>query len=276
MEDRPQHRASVKQHNSGSWREKIRDDCRRLLRERRQQTLQRHRQTQSPGSAAHLQSTLQSDVRAAVQDIISSIQSGGPSHTDGSGSGGFDRGPCGPGAPHGAGGAAPPAAADVDAFLAGLEQQMVDEMLLELEQLEAYEADALAAAVAERDALEAAAAAGAPSDAGGALSPSPHSHHAPPPPRAAPGGEQLLCPVCMGAFLLQRAGVVVCPRGCMQLNLAAESLSLGDLRARLQATYEEHRASGCGGSLAFRVEELFGARNLVSSCRGCPHYRVVA
>jgi hypothetical protein len=62
-------------------------------------------------------------------------------------------------------------------------------------------------------------------------------HPRPPPPAA----QQLLCPVCMGAFLLQRAGVVVCPRGCLQLNLAAESLSLGDLRARLEQVYEVRR-----------------------------------
>ena len=42
----------------------------------------------------------------------------------------------------------------------------------------------------------------------------------------------------MGAFLMQRAGLVICPRGCVQLNLAAESLSLGDLRARLSQVYE--------------------------------------
>ena len=52
----------------------------------------------------------------------------------------------------------------------------------------------------------------------------------------------------MGTFLMQRAGVVACPRGCMQLNLAAESLSLADLRSRLGQVYEVRgaRASVCG------------------------------
>ncbi|KIZ00236.1 hypothetical protein MNEG_7728 [Monoraphidium neglectum] len=144
-------------------------------------------------------------------------------------------------------------------------------MLQELDQLEAFESAALEAAVAEREALVAAAAAAAGASPESPAAAGPHPR--PPPPAA----QQLLCPVCMGAFLLQRAGVVVCPRGCLQLNLAAESLSLGDLRARLEQVYEEHRATGCGGSLVFRMEDLFGSRSLTSSCAaGCPHYRVVA
>lgn len=57
---------------------------------------------------------------------------------------------------------------------------------------------------------------------------------------APPGasGESCLCPVCMGCHLLQRGGVVICQRGCVQLNLAQESLSLGDLRARLSQVFE--------------------------------------
>jgi hypothetical protein len=50
----------------------------------------------------------------------------------------------------------------VDAFLAELEAEMVAELRRELEQLEAYEAAALAAAVAEREALVAAGAGGGP------------------------------------------------------------------------------------------------------------------
>jgi hypothetical protein len=49
----------------------------------------------------------------------------------------------------------------------------------------------------------------------------------------------------MGAYLAQRAGVVVCPRRCVALNLAAESLSLADLGARLGAAYEVRGGIRC-------------------------------
>jgi hypothetical protein len=39
---------------------------------------------------------------------------------------------------------------------------------------------------------------------------------------------------------------------------------------------QEHRASGCGGTLAFRAEDLFGSRSLTAGCAaGCGLYRVV-
>ncbi|GBF97989.1 hypothetical protein Rsub_10663 [Raphidocelis subcapitata] len=256
------HRNSVKHGSGGNWRDKLREDCRRLVRERRQQTLQRHRHSLSPVSAAQLQSALQADVHAAVKDLALGIQRSPLA----AGGGSFGAGPRGDGGGSGGGqggggGAGPPAAGDVDAFLSELESELVGEMLRELEQLEAFEAAALASAVAEREALVA---------AGGACSPS----------HACDGPSQdssLLCPVCMGAFLLQRAGVVVCPRGCVRLNLAAESLSLRDLRARLGEVYEEHGGTGCGGPLAFRCEELFGSRSLSGACSaGCGFYRIVA
>ncbi len=210
------------------------------MRERRQQALQRHRGgSLSPAAAAHLQSTLQHDVHAAVQDVLLNIQRSPligaltPDAMDSSGGDGSDSSQ--PGGP-------PPA--DVDAFLADLERQIVAEMQGELEQLEAFEAAALAAAVAEREAFESCAGGGA----GGSL----QSHHSAA--AAAAGGgaspgssqetEPLLCPVCMGSFLMQRAGLVVCGRGCVRLNLAAESLSLSDLRARLGHAFEVRSGAG--------------------------------
>lgn len=38
---------------------------------------------------------------------------------------------------------------------------------------------------------------------------------------------------------------------------------------------QEHAASGCAGSLAFRMEDAFGTKALVSRCGGCGHWGVV-
>lgn len=265
QQQRNTHRACIKQ-GSGNWKDKIREDCRRLARERRQQKLQQHRSSTSPGLAARLQE----DIHAVMKKVMKGLQHTPPrgqaGATSSSGSFGSSMGDqqSGPPVP----------AADVDAFLAELEQQLVADMLHELELLDAYEAAELAAAVAEHEALTAAAAAGvsSPTTAAppGAAGCSPSSAS------SSPG---LLCPVCMRAFLLQRTGIVVCPDGCLQLNLAAESISLNDLRARLNHVYEEHMSTGCSGSLSFRMEDVFGSRSLTSTCNnaGCQmQYRIVA
>jgi len=105
-------------------------------------------------------------VHAALQDVLLGIQRsplGGPPTTGTSPSphhpqqqpaanGGSLRALSSSGSTDPSGAHAPPPA-DVDAFLADLERQIVAEMLGELEQLEAFEAAALAAAVAEREAF---------------------------------------------------------------------------------------------------------------------------
>jgi hypothetical protein len=56
---------------------------------------------------------------------------------------------------------------------------------------------------------------------------------------AFPVGEaSVLCPVCKSAHLAQRHGRLVCPAEGWQLNLAAESLTLDDVKGRLAAAYE--------------------------------------
>jgi LSD1 subclass zinc finger protein len=58
------------------------------------------------------------------------------------------------------------------------------------------------------------------------------------PVHVAAGDEAVLCPVCKSAHLAQRHGRLVCPAEGWQLSLAAESLTLTDLKARLAAAYE--------------------------------------
>lgn len=52
------------------------------------------------------------------------------------------------------------------------------------------------------------------------------------------GDTAVLCPVCKASHLAQRHGRLVCPGEGWQLNLAAESLTLEDVKDRLAAAYE--------------------------------------
>jgi len=56
------------------------------------------------------------------------------------------------------------------------------------------------------------------------------------------GEDAVLCPVCHACTLVQRHGWLVCPSEGWQLNFAAESLHLGDVKARLAAAYQVHPA----------------------------------
>jgi hypothetical protein len=76
-----------------------------------------------------------------------------------------------------------------------------------------------------------------------------HMHHLQQHASAAHGSD-VLCPVCKGCHLVQRAGLLVCPAEGWRLNLAAESLSLDDIRARLAAAYQVRLClCGFGGGL---------------------------
>lgn len=61
-------------------------------------------------------------------------------------------------------------------------------------------------------------------------------------PWCAAGAEAgVLCPVCKSCQLVQRSGLLVCPAEGWRLNLAAESMSLEDIRTRLATAYEVRR-----------------------------------
>lgn len=104
--------------------------------------------------------------------------------------------------------------ADIDALLADIEQQVMQEIQAELAELERQEQEQVqhAASMAEQ-----------------------HMHHLQ---QHAAQGSDVLCPVCKSCHLVQRAGLLVCPAEGWRLNLAAESLSLDDVRARLAAAYQ--------------------------------------
>jgi hypothetical protein len=51
----------------------------------------------------------------------------------------------------------------------------------------------------------------------------------------------VVCPICQQAALVQHRGVILCPnqdRGCLRLDVAAERLSLDQLREQLSGTLE--------------------------------------
>lgn len=104
--------------------------------------------------------------------------------------------------------------ADIDALLADIEQQVLEEIQAELAELERQDQEQAqhAASMAEQ-----------------------HMHHLQ---QHAAQSSDVLCPVCKSCHLVQRAGLLVCPAEEWRLNLAAESLSLDDVRARLAAAYQ--------------------------------------
>ncbi|WIA10489.1 hypothetical protein OEZ85_010678 [Tetradesmus obliquus] len=212
-----QRRRGIKENDVGS-REKLRKDCQDIGRERRRSLLQQHRSSMSPGE---LQAKLHQCSMAAIRAELVQADSTGALLPE----------------------------ADIDALLADIEQQVLQEIQQELAALERSEQQdqqrAVAMAEEHMSFLQSA------------------------------GEEAVLCPVCKSAHLALRHGRLVCPAEGWQLNLAAESLSLPDLRARLAAAYEEHAVSGCSGQLQFHVEDLFGSSNLTCCCNTCQALTVV-
>ncbi|KAF6251661.1 replication protein A interacting C-terminal-domain-containing protein [Scenedesmus sp. NREL 46B-D3] len=139
--------------------------------------------------------------------------------------------------------------ADIDGLLADIEQQVLQEIQAELAALEHSEQQDQQRAVAMAEE---------------------HMHFL-----QSAGEEAVLCPVCRAAHLAQRHGRLVCPAEGWQLNLAAESLRLSDLKGRLAAAYEEHAVSGCSGQLQFHIEDIIGSSNLTCCCDTCQVLTVV-
>jgi hypothetical protein len=100
--------------------------------------------------------------------------------------------------------------------------------------------------------------------------------------------ENILCPLCQDAFLIQRKGVILCPRRHLRLDAAMEGLSLKDLRKRLASVLEEHcngssggrGASGehgerCLGRVVFEQAGAPGMNSLVMRCDTCGALEIV-
>ena len=93
--------------------------------------------------------------------------------------------------------------------------------------------------------------------------------------------DEVLCPLCQGAFLLQRKGVLLCPHRDLRLDGAIEGLQLRDLKRRLAAVLENHgfgggfNGGGCSGRAVFEQTGVVGMRSLMMRCDTCGALEVV-
>ena len=88
---------------------------------------------------------------------------------------------------------------------------------------------------------------------------------------------QVLCPLCQDAWLIQRKGVILCPRRHLRLDAAMEGLQLKDLRRRLAAVLEEHSGGRerCLGRVVFEQAGAPGVNSLVMRCDTCGALEIV-
>jgi len=98
----------------------------------------------------------------------------------------------------------------------------------------------------------------------------------------------VLCPLCQDAWLIQRKGVILCPRRHLRLDAAMEGLQLKDLRRRLAAVLEHHSAAGggggggehtgqqrCRGRVVFEQAGAPGMNSLMMRCDTCGTLEIV-
>lgn len=87
--------------------------------------------------------------------------------------------------------------------------------------------------------------------------------------------DAVLCPLCQDAWLIQRQGVILCPRRHLRLDAAIEGLQLRDLRARLASVLESHAAQRCHGRVVFEQTGVPGVHSLVMKCDTCGALEIV-
>jgi len=95
----------------------------------------------------------------------------------------------------------------------------------------------------------------------------------------------VLCPLCQDAWLIQRNGVILCPRRHLRLDAAMEGLQMKDLRRRLAAVLEQHSGGGgggcgegqqrCLGRVVFEQAGAPGVNSLVMRCDTCGALEIV-
>ncbi|GMH32433.1 hypothetical protein BSKO_00267 [Bryopsis sp. KO-2023] len=84
----------------------------------------------------------------------------------------------------------------------------------------------------------------------------------------------VVCPICRRAGLQLRDHTVSCPVDGFQIDLSMEGLGEEDFKQRLADAYRDHNV-GCGGILEFRMDERFGTPNLFAFCDECNFLQVV-
>ena len=81
--------------------------------------------------------------------------------------------------------------------------------------------------------------------------------------------DAVLCPLCQETWLLQRQGVILCPRRHLRLDTAIEGLQLRDLKERLAAVLENHARQRCCGQVVFEQTGVPGMHSLMLKCDTC-------
>ncbi|CAI9761289.1 unnamed protein product [Fraxinus pennsylvanica] len=87
-------------------------------------------------------------------------------------------------------------------------------------------------------------------------------------------GKEVWCPVCKQGELQQNRSLIYCDRCRLKLNRSNE-ISLNLLRTRLAEAHAEHLDRGCRLKPAFSVETIFELTALYIKCQGCDSFEVV-
>ena len=94
------------------------------------------------------------------------------------------------------------------------------------------------------------------------------------------GDPGILCPVCQSANLVNNSATnaIVCLGATCTVNIdwvAGDGMGVDDLRGNLAATFSDHGAGGCPGCLVFKVQDIFGMKNLGAECITCGFSEIV-
>lgn len=87
--------------------------------------------------------------------------------------------------------------------------------------------------------------------------------------------DAVLCPVCQDAFLVQRRGVILCPKQDLRLDVAIEGLTPHDLKSKLAQQLEIHSQKGCRDHPKFKCVDRIGISTLEMTCDTCGALEII-
>ena len=87
--------------------------------------------------------------------------------------------------------------------------------------------------------------------------------------------DAVTCPVCLQAALRKHATTFFCECG-MRLNVFGDQLTMPQLKDNLQASFDDHSASGCASRPICAIQECGGYDMLTMVCSDCDYMNIVA
>ena len=87
--------------------------------------------------------------------------------------------------------------------------------------------------------------------------------------------DAVTCPVCLQAALRKHATTFFCECG-MRLNVFGDQLTMPQLKDNLQASFDDHSASGCASQPICAIQECGGYDMLTMVCSDCDYMNIVA